>query len=715
MISSQAVGIDLGTTYSTVAHLNERGEPVTIPNALGELATPSVVLIEGEKPLVGSEALQRAIVRPQHVIQNAKRYLGTSRKWEIDGKTYRPVDASTFILKELISTAQKKLGEIERAVVTVPAQFSDVQRHATVEAAHRAGLQQVDIINEPVAAALCYVLGTEGLWFTALAGEQHILVFDLGGGTFDLSLVKYEKNEVSVVASSGDLILGGIDWNQALERTIVQSFLEEFQKDPRERPQSMQSLAMEIEKTKRTLSTQQSSELLCRCNGHQKKYDVMREEFERLTKLLVDRTGEITLRMLKENDLGWRHIDTVLTTGGSTRMPMILRKIKEMCPAILNTSLSPDLSIAHGATYYAGMILSNNKFAKSILNKSAKRRLSKLKQKSVCARNLGILIRDEKTDKRVPFYFVPANTQLPADFTQEFGTVIPNQSRVNLQIVESGTAKDAEPVKIGSCIIDDLPPNLREGSEIAVTIHYDAQAKVHVTAKDVTSGKRANTEIIRTESVVPQLEADLVDTTALAPITDEVTLPRARSAPQLESQQLKPKQKQNKTVLKQPTTKKSSEKNASSRRSARTPQPVSKSSPPGKKMKPRLKRKTDSSPPKVRASRNLDDADRPIPLCNSCGEPLNAKGECPVCGELEKTIPKQRAIPPSRKATHKRRQVGEKKPVRRSEKDTRKSPTKNRQSVQPDEALRPLRKMKPKPKPTDDDDDEFWKIVEEDL
>ncbi|MDA1015409.1 MAG: Hsp70 family protein, partial [Planctomycetota bacterium] len=378
--------------------------------------------------------------------------------------------------------------------------------HATIEAGHRAGLQRVDIINEPVAAALCYVLGTEGLWFTELADEQKILVYDLGGGTFDLSLVRYQKNEVSVIASSGDLELGGVDWSNTLRDAIAGQFAKEFGDDPRSDPESLQFLTLEAEQTKRSLTVRPKAAITCQHAGNRKTYQVEQTQFEKLTKALVQRTNDITKRLLRDNKMGWAHVDVVLSTGGSSRMPMIRTRLKEMSGTTLNTALSPDQSIAHGATYYAGMLLTNKKFAKSILNEEATSRLAKVKQRSVNARGLGIMIRDMKTGKRVPHYLIPANTPLPTSITHHFGTVAENQKRVFLQIVESGTSDDKPPAKLGECVVDNLPPKLPEGSEIAVMISYDSQARVHVSAKDVTSGREAHTEIVRQENMVSQLE-----------------------------------------------------------------------------------------------------------------------------------------------------------------------------------------------------------------
>ncbi len=233
MSGVHAVGIDLGTTYSCLSYLTRQGEPVSLPNHEGELSTPSVVFFDGDEVIVGTEALRNAVAQPDRVVQNAKRFMGDPNKsWVIDGRVYRPADISALVLRKLLESAAEHLGPIRHAVVTVPAQFSDIQRQDTIDAAHKAGLDRVDLINEPVAAALCYVLGTEGMWFSELAAEQKIMVYDLGGGTFDLSLVSYAQNAVNVISSAGDLHLGGIDWNAELEKFACQLFTQESIDDP---------------------------------------------------------------------------------------------------------------------------------------------------------------------------------------------------------------------------------------------------------------------------------------------------------------------------------------------------------------------------------------------------------------------------------------------------------------------------------------------------
>ncbi|MGD9858282.1 MAG: Hsp70 family protein, partial [Planctomycetaceae bacterium] len=384
MSAVHAIGIDLGTTYSCLSHLTPQGQPVTLPNALGELATPSVVLFDGEDVVVGTEALRNAVLQPDRVVQNAKRFMGDPHKtWIIDGKVYRPADISALILRYLLESAEPEVGPIKHAVITVPAQFSDRQRQDTIEAGHMAGLDKVDLINEPVAAALCYVLGSEGTWFSELAEAQTIMVFDLGGGTFDLSLVRYSKNAVNVVRSAGDLQLGGIDWNAALEFHACNLFVREVADDPRLDRQSMQALANDVEQCKRALSVRPQASVSVVHAGRHKTYPVTREQFEKLTEPLVRRTERITLDAVKQHTLsirgpqakpfitderpGWQEIDAILTTGGASRMPMIHEMLKRISGTTLNTSLSPDQSICRGAAYYAGMLLSNQRFAQSIL------------------------------------------------------------------------------------------------------------------------------------------------------------------------------------------------------------------------------------------------------------------------------------------------------------------------------------------------------------
>ena len=667
MLPTHAVGIDLGTTYSCIAYLNEHGEPITIPNKEGELSTPSVVLFEDDHVVVGTEAMRNSIRHPERVVVHAKRYMNNpGHRWKIGGKSYSPIDISTLILKSMLDGAREKIGAIERAVITVPAQFSDVQRQATAEAGKRAGLKQVDIINEPVAAALCFVLGTEGIWFTELATAQTIMVVDLGGGTFDLSIVRYQKNEVRVIASGGDLQLGGLDWNRALEVAIAKQFQKEFGIDPIKERENAQALALEAEQTKRSLSVRPKAALTCAAGGQRKTYQVELEQFERLTRDLVDRMEGLTLDLLKDNSMGWAKVDVVLTTGGSSRMPMVRSLFKKLSGRTLNTSLSPDQSIAHGATYYAGMLLTNSTFAKSILNPTAAARLAQFKQQSATARSLGLLIRDAETHTRVPHYILPANTPLPVSVSQIYGTVSDNQRKVHLRIVESGTAADAQYVELGTCLIEPLPENLPEGTEIEVTISYDEQARVHVDAKVLKTGQAAHTEIVRPENMVVKTLSEGAEE------ADDGTEAAVKSTPAVTAPAAAPKTSVPAARPATPGTPAPAIKPSATPSMKSPPAPAAKSVPlvsasaPGKlsaessapplKQKPAAPAALGPKPvpapkpvPSTKAGRSvsaLDESNEPVPLCNKCGEPLDARGVCSSCKTAaSSTITKSPAAP----------------------------------------------------------------------
>ncbi len=715
-----SVGIDLGTTYSCISYLSPQGQPITLPNEEGELTTPSVVLIDGGDVVVGTEALRNAVANPDRVIQHAKRYMGDTRKtWTVDGQRYTPVDISAFVIRKLLDGAEARLGPIKQAVITVPALFSDIQRQWTSEAGRLAGLERVDIINEPVAAALCHVLG-EGNWFAEIANDQTVMVFDLGGGTFDLSLVKYNKDKVTVVASGGDLNLGGLDWNKALENFACNEFTKESPNDPRYDKETMQAVSLEIEQAKRSLSVRPRATISMTHGGRRKVFALDREDFEKMTAPLVKKCEEITLGLLKAQKIGWARIDGVLITGGATRMPMVRSMLKRVSGTTLNSTLSPDQSISNGAAYYAGMLLSGEKFASSFLNRQATARLARFKQQSVNARELGILVRDTATGHKLPHYLIPANTALPCAFKQSFGTVSTNQRRVHLHIVESGTSGDQPFVELGACTVEDLPANLPVNTPIEVTIRYDEQARVHVSAREMASGKEARVSIVRLENVVSQTLPDHPDSSnspePVAPgqpvkvrgskdrekekpkAVASVFRPSSNSTPAGNSVEdhLAAKTERMAAPIK-PTAppvvvKKATPAAAASAeisdvvrfpstlpKGAGPPPPPAKSgrptAPPAAAMsKPLAPVKapapTPTKPPQVTQGRSaaapslptakkpstpggrvLEQAERPLPLCNKCGE-LLVRGQCPACGKPS-AVTKKSTPPPGKPAPKK--------------------------------------------------------------
>ena len=659
-----AVGIDLGTTYSCIAWLNEHGQPVTIPNEEGELSTPSVVFIERGQAVVGTEALRHAIVSPDRVIQFAKRYMGdNSRFWKIDEQRYSPVQVSALVLRKLLKAARSQLGEIREAVITVPAQFSEAQRQATVLAGYEAGLERIEMINEPTAAALCHVLGQEGLAFSALAIDEQLLVFDLGGGTLDLAVIRYQPDEVRVLAVDGDLELGGIDWTKALLDLAAGKFIADVGTDPRSTPEDLQYLALEAEQAKRSLSLRPRTVISVRSGGTIRSYPIELAEFEQACRPLIERCELVVKRILAENKFGWARINTLLTTGGATRMPMIRESLKRLSGRTLNTSLSPDQSIAHGAAYYAGMLLADRERARNVFKGSTAKRLPAVRVRSVNARALGILIRDELTSERVPHYLLPANTPLPASVTHVFGTVVANQARVRVRIVESGTAPDRPPVVLGDCEITQLPPNLPEGAEIEVTISYDRQARVHVTAREPLSNRAAEVELVRSENLhneganpgpVPAATADSATIRSPTPAAPVTASPPATPA--------------------LPSTP------PGSQRSRREATPAADA---GLDVRDLLEQLSDFG----HSGSPAAFSEQPVLLCNTCGKPLGRGGLCPSCG-------------PS------------------SQPETRRRPSR---TPDPRTAPRTLKNPKPSPSPipgkqsrTDANADEFWDIIDGD-
>jgi len=673
MKHTHAVGIDLGTTYSCIAWLNEYGQPVTIPNQEGELSTPSVVFFDGDQPIIGTEAMRNAIASPERVVQHVKRFMGNPEKfWKIDETRYSPVHISAMILRKLIAAAQEQIGEISEAVITVPAQFGDAHRHATMQAGHAAGLERIEMINEPVAAALCHVLGNEGLAFTELAIDQQLLVFDLGGGTLDIAIVKYKTNQVRVVASDGDLELGGLDFTKVLIDAAAEKFIADFGDDPRSHRGSLQFLALEAEQAKRSLSVRPRAAITVQHEGHRKTYQIEQTEFESLSRKLIQRTEEITRRILKDNKFGWAHIDVVLTTGGASRMPMIRESLKKLSGRTLNSSLSPDQSIAHGAAYYAGMLLSNDQYARTVFNSTASSRLANVQQQSVNARALGILVRDE-TGERIPHYLIPANTPLPAATTHVFGTVVDHQARVRVQIVESGAGADRPPTVLGDCQITGLPADLPEGTEIEVTISYDHQARVHVSAVEPVSGLRTEIEIIRQENLNPQLQET----------PDVVADPKTATGAEWFSE-------------KSPAVS--------------APNPSAKSppqNPAGKETIKAAPRPAAVISPELDALAELSYLsqavaqieDQPVLLCNDCGTPLQRNGRCSSCNNV-----------PGKQSPKGKRQAALQKSAKRvqSQPTTANSPPNIPQSLGRSNASG---RKKPQPDPNEA---EFWDLVDGD-
>jgi molecular chaperone DnaK len=499
------VGIDLGTSFSSIARLDSHGRPVVLQNAEGEQMTPSVVYFGDEGVIVGSEALHSGSDDPERLIENSKRQLGTGfLGWEIDEVFYSPVDIAAYLLGKLKNDAEEQIGEIDGAVISVPVHFGIQQRELTIEAAKNAGLHVLGLVNEPVAAGLTFILGENGLAYVSLADEQTILVYDLGGGTFDLSIVHYSEAGIEVKAATGDMKLGGIDWNARLIDIIAQRFWDLRGYDVRRDAKMLRKLSENIETAKRSLSNPNKSaaNVTIAYEGYKESFKVTRDEFEKATPDLVEKTRVLTEGLVKGSVGRWDKLQQVLPVGGATRMPMIRECIRKMCLKTMgevfglepNYRLSPDLAIAQGAALYAGLLAglgpTDTTWAKQTYL-----------PKMVSARGLGMAVRN-RDGARVNHILIPANSALPASVTVGVETIRQDQQRIALKIVEAEDEHFRPEDVLLRCEIANLPANLPEGSAFDVTMTYEPSGLLQVTAVHRDSGRIA-TAMLKRDAAVP--------------------------------------------------------------------------------------------------------------------------------------------------------------------------------------------------------------------
>ena len=330
-VKTPAVGVDLGTTYSVVARLDERGQPITLINAEGDRLTPSMVLLEGDDVVVGKEAMKAMATEADRVAECAKRDMGhRAYHRAIDGKQYPPEVIQAWILNKLRCDAMQQIGPFDKVVITVPAYFDEVRRKATQDAGYMAGCEVLDIINEPTAAAVAF--GFQQGFLNASGSSdrpRRVLVYDLGGGTFDVTVMEIRGSEFLALATDGDVALGGYDWDQRLLNLAADAFQREHGLDLRISPSAVGKLWRECEDAKRTLSTRLKAPVVAEYQGKVQRVEISREQFEEATQDLLDRTRFTSAQALRAAALEWSDLDRVLLVGGSSRMPMV----RTMLPA----------------------------------------------------------------------------------------------------------------------------------------------------------------------------------------------------------------------------------------------------------------------------------------------------------------------------------------------------------------------------------------------
>ncbi len=465
----KVIGIDLGTTNSCVAVL-EGGEPTIIPNSEGNRTTPSIVAFakNGER-LVGETAKRQAITNPDRTVTSIKREMGKNHKVSIDGKEYAPQDISAYVLMKLKADAEAYLGEkVTDAVITVPAYFTDSQRQATKDAGRIAGLKVERIINEPTAASLAYGLDKPD-------HDQKILVYDLGGGTFDVSILEIGEGVFEVLATKGDNHLGGDDFDNALMDFMADSFKKEYGVDLKKDRMALQRLKEAAEKAKKELSTVQTTNInlpfiTATAEGPlHMNMDVTRAKFDQLTSHLVQKTIGPMRDAIKDSGISSSEIDKVILVGGSTRIPAVQEAVKRITSNTPDKGINPDECVAVGAAIQAGVITGE---------------VEDLVLLDVTPLSLGI-----ETLGGVATKLIERNTTIPTKKSQIFSTAAESQTAVDIHVLQGEREMASGNITLGRFQLTGIPPAPRGVPQIEVTFDIDRNGIVHVSAKDLGTGK----------------------------------------------------------------------------------------------------------------------------------------------------------------------------------------------------------------------------------
>lgn len=485
-----SVGIDLGTTFSVVASVGRDGRPITVPNDEGDLSTPSVVFFDSNCTVVGNEAVNASEFAPERAAWFAKRDVGEdSIHREILGNAYPPEVVLALILKKLKSDAELKIGPFWKAVVTVPAYFNEPRRKATQDAGRLAGIEVLDIINEPTAAAIAFGVANGFIDEGGQAkNSERVLVYDLGGGTFDVTLMDICGSDFETVGTAGDVHLGGMDWDGRVMHCLADQFEKEHGLDPRSDPMHRQKLLQQATRAKKTLTSREEAQVRFSMNGKNSALSISRPEFVSLTEDLVERTRMTVKRLLKESDCTWGDVTRLILVGGSTRMQMIQEMLEADSGLKCDRSLSPDEAVAHGAAMYAKNILTNNRSPQLLVS-------------NVNSQDLGVLGRDPTTGKRTRQMMVARNTKLPATKRKKFVTSKDGQKEVVVSVVEGGTDSGEGATKIGKCRVSNLPDDLPKKSPVFVTFQYGADGRLSVSAELPTVDVKAQTDIQRSSGM----------------------------------------------------------------------------------------------------------------------------------------------------------------------------------------------------------------------
>ncbi len=547
MSTGRLIGIDLGTTFSSVAYVDATGHVVCLPNREGQTLTPSAVWLNDAGTLeVGAPARAALTTHPDRVAVAFKRRMGKlDAPFKVGDRLFDAAELSAAVLRRLVEDAEHALGPIAGAVITVPAYFGDRERSATLRAAEQAGIRVLDILNEPTAAALAYAFdaylqaggdpGDVATASIAATAPAISVVCDLGGGTFDVTVIRINGSRFDVLATGGSLTLGGRDWDERIADALERHILDHAGPDPHYDPRAKARMLLDAEAAKHVLSVKTDASVPAPYDGVPA-MTLTRDRFESMTAVLAERMEEIIAGVMSDAKLTWAQIEEVLLVGGSTRMPHVRQRVERLSGLTPNTRLQPDLAVAQGAAVYAAILhvqaqprstgaaspngkliagkrgktvanapsslaeMAEAPFPDGLFEEAFSEAAGSVKLTQVNARSLGVIVRSPRYAKFVNAIVIPRNSPLPAEESRLFVTHEPGQRRIRIPIVEGETRDIQQAVEIGVCVIEPLPANLPAGAEVEVTFTYDESGRVRVRAEELSTHTAAETLLHRPQS-----------------------------------------------------------------------------------------------------------------------------------------------------------------------------------------------------------------------
>ncbi len=501
-VSRKAVGIDLGTTYSVIAHIDAYGKPHIIPNSESERLTPSVILFDGNNAIVGTLAKQNAVAEPEKIVDFVKREIGKGKNGFnriFNGRPYSAEELSALIIKKLKIDAENYLGmPVTDAVITVPAYFNDAERTATLRAGQLAGFNVLQVINEPTAAALAYGLDK-------LEQDQTVFVFDLGGGTFDVTIMRIENSHISMLASNGDHRLGGKDWDDVIVNWVADEFDKQHGENPLLDLQSYQDLYNRAVAAKIQLSSRPRTTIVHNYAGKSVKLDLTKTDFEHRTRHLLEKCKTICEIVMQEAGMQWTQIDRILLTGGMTRVPAIRSMIGQVSAVEVADDVSPDEAVALGAAIQAilGLLAEEDRLGERALPVEVREQFSGndgnlIQVTNITTHTLGVVLWDDAKVEEFVFPMIGKMTTIPAEMKNSFGTAKANMKNAVVRVVEGESTVPSECTMLGICEIE-LPPFLPKGSPVELTYQYDKNQILEVTVD--AYGKQNKVAIARNNAM----------------------------------------------------------------------------------------------------------------------------------------------------------------------------------------------------------------------